>query len=171
MRDVFLEAMRGAAAVVDGFPVEYDADWHSRAQISRGDWEIIKCLSAWTPEQVRGARTAIDKLLSACLTQSGLPRMPLPAEYIATVISKVISPANWMASAQAGLSGLDGKQLVSQQGDVISAREAVTPERLFALILLFYDDSNTRVSGQPTEESLAMQEAWHDENKGKASPK
>ena len=166
MRDMMLEAMRGAAAIVDTFPVEYNSEWHSRAQISRGDWEIIKCNKGWTPEQVRGAGIAIDKVLSAAMTQSGLPRIPLPAEYIATVISKVIHPSNWMQSTHACLSGLDGKQLFTQDGDVHSARIVVSPERLFYMITVYYE-SFFIVDGQPTEEYLKITEDWENANAGK----
>ena len=166
MTDIMLQAMRGAAAVVDSFPEEYNAEWHSRAQISRGDWEIIKARNAWTPEQVRGARTAIDKLITASLTMSGLPPMPLAAEYIATVIAKCIQPCNWMQSSHAGLSGLDGKQLVSQQGDVAQAREIVSPERLFHMTCIYHEDQAKRLR-TPTEEDLALQEEWQNGNEGK----
>ena len=71
-----------------------------------------------------------------------------------------------MQSAHAGLSGLDGKQLVTQQGDVAQAREVVSPERLFHLITTYHDDAAKRLR-TPTEEELALQEDWQYGNEGK----
>ena len=71
-----------------------------------------------------------------------------------------------MQSSHAGLSGLDGKQLVSQQGDVAQAREIVSPERLFHMIREYHEDQAKRLR-TPTEEELALQEEWQHGNEGK----
>lgn len=160
-----LEAMRGAAAVVRQFPAEYRPDIHGRAGLAQADWEVLRSRAYWTPEQVRTARGAIDKILTAALTMSGLPAISLPAEYVAAVISAVIEPANWMAASHAGIAGLDGRQLVSSQGDVVSAREFVSPERLFSLILV-YSDTFCHTSRQPDEQYVNDVTNYEEEQKG-----
>ena len=137
---MFDEQMRifcGGARVVASLPLEHSDAVHGRAGIGAADWEVLKSADYWTRQQADTARSAIDKLLSHSLAASGLPPIQVPAEYVAACIAVVIAPCNWMAACFAARNGLDGRTLVQGNGDLQQQRELVSPERLFALVLLY----------------------------------
>ena len=152
MFDQKMQIFCGGARVVASLPEEHSDAIHGRCGIGAADWEVLRCKTFWTPRQVEVARVAIDKLLAHALTASGLPAIPLPAEYVAACIAVVIPAANWMAAAQAARAGLDGSMLVQSNGDATQQRELVSSERLFALILAYSGEVEGYIIGSPPAE-------------------
>lgn len=176
MRDEKLMLLRGAAEYVKSMPWEFNEDVRA-AGIRQDEWEALRTNIPWRPQDREKARYAFEKALQWTQTLAGLPPTPVTDHYLAASICGLVCPINWRSASYFGIQGLDGVRLMQADGDIQSAREAITPERLFALVTYAFDNVH-KIPGllrkQEHEDSLAdMQTAQPDVppsgKKGKAN--
>ena len=97
--------------------------------------QILTRDEPWLAKDLHTVRRAFEGVCGAAFAASGVARFVLTAEYVAAVIVTMVKPLNWAPAAQViGSDTIDGTQLIGPDGDEITARQAVTPERLFAMI-------------------------------------
>lgn len=91
----------------------------------------------WQNTQRRAVTGCLDALLFGTTDKLGLPRISLPAEFIAAVIATFVAPCNrqvachWMAEQRAtGARAID----LSSRGIEATAADPVAASQLFALV-------------------------------------
>ena len=122
------------------------------AGVTREGFHLLTRPQRWKGSEVELARRALEGVISASFMVAGVTRFQLTAEYHAAAIASLVNPANWLVAAQTTGGTLDGTRLILPDGDDISAKERVSEERLFALVLVAAAQPNYTTS---IAESLA----------------
>lgn len=71
---------------------------HKAHGIEQSDWELLTQREYWTPEQSQKIRSILANVVEVSMTIAGMPAIPLPAHYVAAVISEVVAPINQMVA-------------------------------------------------------------------------
>lgn len=66
--------------------------------LSDDDIAFVKQDRIWLAHDRARVRRCIEAFSFGAIDILGLPRVPLPAEFIASVIVKVVSPSNWLTA-------------------------------------------------------------------------
>lgn len=67
---------------------------HKSHGIDQSHWELLTQEEYWTPDQARAIRSILANTVEVSMTIAGMPAIPLPGQYVAALISEVVSPAN-----------------------------------------------------------------------------
>lgn len=97
--------------------------------LSQDDIEFLQRDRLWLSADRNRARRGIEAFAYGSLDLIGLPRFPLPTEFIAAVIAKMIHPQNWQIACVV-MSGTEWTEDV-----VLNRSEAVDPAVLFSHVL------------------------------------
>jgi hypothetical protein len=62
------------------------------------DMELLTQPEHWSPNEALRVRGILAQCIEVAMTISGMPAVPLPAQYAAAVIATVVSPANRMVA-------------------------------------------------------------------------
>lgn len=130
--DLNFEHLRGALKLISSGATTGSLD---ALAISGDDWDLVVGSESWLArDRARVCRT-LQSLVHGAADAVSIPRIKVPAEWIAGVVACVVHPVN-VYVACVYLS--DVMQSVERQaaGDIESER--VSPEQLFALIVEAY---------------------------------
>ena len=94
--DVMHMMAAGAQAMVD-FGETHTAK-HSAVGFSRADWDLLRQPEPWSPAERRRVKSVLSEACNLTLELSGLPAEPLPGQYVAAVIVRLVRPANWLVA-------------------------------------------------------------------------
>lgn len=97
--------------------------------LSKDDIEFIHDDRLWLRGDRGRARRAIEAFAYGGLDVIGLPRFPLPAEFVASVIATQVAPANWMTACVI-MSGVEWTENV-----ILNREEPLNAEVLFSHVL------------------------------------
>ena len=134
-----LALIRGALIQAKAIRSRLTQDTLTACGITPDEWHTFLQPEWWTGPEARQAGMTVNKALSIAFELSGTPRIGVIAEYIAAVIATLVQPVNWSTACSVAHNGLDGSKLLTPEGDEVTARETVTPERLYALVLAAAD--------------------------------
>lgn len=98
-------------------------------ELSDDDFEFLTGANIWLAAQRTRARNCIEAYAFGALDIIGLPRFPLPAEFVACVIAKAVHPSNWV-TASVVMSGVEWTENV-----ILNREEPLNAEVLFSHIL------------------------------------
>lgn len=98
-------------------------------EISKDDLKFITTGRIWqTSDRARGRRI-IESIAFGSLDATGLPRFPLPAEFVATVIAIFVHPENWLVACNM-MEGAEWSENI-----VNKVEEPLKAETLFAMVI------------------------------------
>ena len=72
---------------------------HAAAGFSAEEWNLLTQETPWSQEQRRQVRSVLAEAVNVTLELAGLPSEPLPGQYVAAVIVKVVAPCNRLVAA------------------------------------------------------------------------
>ena len=67
---------------------------HKGHGIDEFSWKQLTQDEYWSPDQVRQMRNIIANAVEVSMTIAGMPAVPLPGQYVAAFIAKVVAPCN-----------------------------------------------------------------------------
>lgn len=102
--------------------------------VSQEDFNKVTSDVPWLPSDRNRVTSTLNTLLSGVLDSCGLPRFPLPCEYIAAGLSIWVAPGNLHLAC----SFMERSSTASQLGAGVDEPERCTAQQLFALIVQFH---------------------------------
>jgi len=69
------------------------------AGVSQAHVDVLRQPGLWTSDQRVAVRQTLDAVIYACTDMAGLPRVDIPAEYVAAVVATLVSPVNFLVLA------------------------------------------------------------------------
>lgn len=111
--------------------------------VSREDFKRLVSPLPWlSPDRNRMTAT-LHTMIVGSTDALGLPRFPLPAEYIAAGIVMFVSPTNIHAACTYMARSHDAETMARQiNNSQVALPEPVNPERLFALVVQLYGSTS-----------------------------
>ena len=101
------------------------------------------------------------------MTIAGMPPVPLPGQYVAALISEVVSPCNWMLAAikaPDSFDALDATGLLEEQ-----EVKPMKYEQMMALVMVYGSSYEHEPANQRLPNEMVQQvEAANESNKVKA---
>lgn len=108
------------------------------AGITQQEWEILTKQDLWNRTEARAVPEILASVIGACLTYAGLPSVPLPAQYVACVICRLVHPCNRYTAAMRSPRAFDA---VSTEGHALGGQEVevedVSKQRMIALVTAY----------------------------------
>jgi len=154
MSNMFEIFRRGASALADA-TLSYH-DLHKTYGINPEDWKLLTTFMLWTPTEQKKIRSILTEVINISLTIAGLPAQPLPAQYVAALVSKLVSTSNRLVASTltpetfdaVAASNLDGNQKFVN----------VTREQMMSLVIAYssdrYIEPNDRVDDITQQKSI-----------------
>jgi len=131
--DLHQSFRRGAESLVHGTHA-YSAV-HREHGISQVDWELLTDEQPWSVEESRRIRSVLAATIEVCMTVSGMPPVPLPAQYAAAIIAVVVAPANRMVAAMKCPDTFDAHTASGLMGTAQVVRPST--EQMMALVMAY----------------------------------
>ena len=127
-----LEMVRGCAMVLLN---EAMASLIAMVGLKKKDWEILTGSKMWVGTDRAMVTKSLQTLVHGFIDTMGLPRINVPAEFVATAITIFVAPCNYYSACMflgSYYSGSSLSALYNQDADT-EGLEKVAPEKLFAL--------------------------------------
>jgi len=102
--------------------------------ISQDDFNKVISDIPWIPADRNRVISTLNTLMSGILDTCGMPRFPLPAEYVAAAIAVFVSPVN----IHLACSYIEKPSTANQLGTGVDEPERCTAQQLFSLIVQFH---------------------------------
>jgi len=126
--------------------------------VSKADFNKLVGDEPWLGSDRNRMTSVLHTLLMGSIDALGLPRFPLPAEFMAAGICVFVSPVNVHAACRFVAETRDAESLASQTGtQQIGLPEAVKPEKIFALVCMMYDDPRRAICRSQFEKQTGLQ--------------
>lgn len=109
------------------------------------DLKLVTGERSWTAAERHQVTRALDILMFGTMDVLGLPRISVPAEFVAATISMFVQPSNLMVACR-WMESTDTKTaeaIGNPQGTV--SKEPVNASQLFALVLQLVNDGEVAV--------------------------
>lgn len=148
-----LHMMSSGARTLSLLPEKFGSK-HAAYGLTSDEWHVLRQDDCWNFDEAQRAAAALPKVFDGALMAAGIPPIPQSAEYVACCLATVIKPHNWMAAASR-FRPLDGYRMAAPGGDVVSSREYVSSERLFALMLAYHEHMPPALVATDEERSTA----------------
>ncbi len=87
------KAFQHGAQIIAKNSCEYTS-LHKGHGIDQAHWDLLTQPEYWSPDQARQIRAILANVLEVSMTIAGLPAIPLPGQYLAALITEVVSPCN-----------------------------------------------------------------------------
>lgn len=100
--------------------------------VSADDWKLLVGSRVWTRDERTRVRRVLDSVVYGVMDMSGMARVDVPAEVVASVIAATVSPLNWMP-VSAWLEGLKPARDLAEAEETVEI-ERVSAGRMLALI-------------------------------------
>jgi hypothetical protein len=128
-------------------------DLHKAHGIEQSHWELITQDEYWTADQARAVRSILANVVEISMTIAGMPAIQLPGQYVAAVISTVVSPPNRMVACMKApdtFDAMDSSGLLGLPGEEV---KPMKPQQMMALVMAY----SGGYRGEPTSERLPKQ--------------
>lgn len=99
------------------------------------EWGILTGTTPWTGKDRTTVKRLLDQVIYGMLDSMSLARFPVPAEYIAAVVTGFVGRCNYFASASWLENAYLAEDLGNYDGSVTGEMERVSASQLFALII------------------------------------
>jgi len=109
--------------------------------VSRADFDRFVGDEPWLATDRNRMTSVLNTMINASVDAMGLPRFDLPAEYIAAGIALFVAPVNVHGCCVFAARG--AKPTEEMGRGTQSSTEAVSPDRLFALVIQLFSDQRT----------------------------
>lgn len=126
---------------------------HKAHGIEQAHWDLLTQREYWTPDQARGIRSVLANVIEVSMTIAGLPAIPLPGQYVAALISEVVSPCNYLVAAIKAPDTFDA----TDASGLMKEMEVRTmePQQMMSLVIAYAGD----YTREPPSERLPPQVA------------
>ena len=135
-------------------------DLHKSHGIDEAHWELITQDEYWTPDQARQIRAVLSNMIEISMTIAGMPAVPLPGQYVAALISEVVSPCNRMVACMKAPDTFDATDASGLFGT--HEVKEMTHQQLMSLVLAYSGDITKEPSAHKLPREIA--EAVSEEN-------
>lgn len=147
------EAALSTLRVID----QYTAADFDTLGITAQDFNLAHGNQPWRRDHINRVMKTLQALLFGTLEVQGIPKIVVPAEYVAAVVTAFVAPANRMLACvwlsherQTGAGALD----LSSRGTTTSQIDPTTPEQLFALVVALSDADEATSARQQFKKRL-----------------
>ena len=137
---MYYGAVKGALAIVER---AMDASTCAELGLTKAAYEEVTSQTPWIGAQRQRARATLDTLCHATTDLIGLPRIEIPAEYVAAVIASFVHPVNIAVAC----SWMEGRLPAAQ--DLVVAGEPppqgmdhLTAAQLFSMVCFILSDED-----------------------------
>jgi hypothetical protein len=132
---------------------------HKAHGIEQAHWDLLTQKEYWTPDQSRGIRSVLANVIEVSMTIAGLPAIPLPGQYVAALISEVVSPCNYLVAAIKAPDTFDATDATGLMKEV--EIRTMEPQQMMALVIAYAGDYTREPPGEvlPQQVSVKVQEA------------
>lgn len=113
--------------------------------VAKADYDRFVSDQPWTADDRILVTRVFDCLCYGVMDIVAIPRIELPAEYVAAIIRTFVSPNNYFTACQWGSS-------LKAADDMDQGREPIQPHQLFALLV--------RMSSEEYESPVNIRAAW-----------
>ena len=129
--------------------------------ITEGDYKLVTSPSQWVATDRTRVRGVLDALAYGTCDLMGVPRFPLPAEYIAAVLTVFVSPMNVMVACR----WMERHEVATTMaiGSGTEPEMAEAPQ-IFALCQMMYDDVHTQQARAQFAHATGRAIAWTESN-------
>lgn len=133
MSNFFEVFQNGANALVsDGFRY---GKIHAQHGLSQSEWDLLTQNEIWTQVERRKVRSILSEVINVSLTIAGLPSTPLPGQYVAAIIAKLVAPCNRIVCCQRVPETYDAMAASGLSGTV--EVNPMSAEQMVALVLAY----------------------------------
>lgn len=109
---------------------------------SEAEWKLLTQETPWTRAERVRVKSLLMEAVNASLTLAGIPAGPLPAEYVAAIIAKVVHPSNRLAAANRAPEAYEASRASGLKEPV--KIEMVPRETMVSLVTLY---TGNRIDG------------------------
>ena len=117
---------------------------------------VLRKNTLWNADDRMRAEGALSELLNVCNHRAGLPQIELPAEFIACMIARIVSPVNRVVAAQKAPRGYKGILATGLHSEPLI--EDVEPETMIALVIAFSGGYEVPEKYDSVEETMMKQQ-------------
>lgn len=114
--------------------------------ITPQDFQLVANDAPWRRDNLNRVMRTMNALLFGTLEVMGMPKIVIPSEYLAAIITAVVAPANrmvccvWMAQErQTGIGALEQ----SARSQATSQLDPTSADALFALVVMLTDSNGS----------------------------
>lgn len=119
---------------------------HAEAGFSKPDWDMLTQKEYWNAEQARAVSSVLAEACSISLRLAGIPAVPLPGQYVAAMICKLVAPANRITAAIRAPRTFEAENAAGISGSV--AVKETSREQMMSLVLYFSNSGASDLNGQ-----------------------
>ena len=131
-----LRMFEGGALTLVSDQMEYTKR-HAEAGFSKPEWDLLTQKEYWNADQARQVSSILAEATSISLRLAGIPAVPLPGQYVAALICKLVAPANRLTAALRAPRTFEAENAAGVSGPV--AVKETTPEQMMSLVMYFSD--------------------------------
>lgn len=107
--------------------------------ITDTDFKLVHGNNPWRRDQIHRVMRTLNALIFGTLEVMGMPKIVVPAEYVACVVSAIVGPGNRMTAciwlSQERQTGVGALELAAR-GNQSTTLEPASADKLFALVML-----------------------------------
>lgn len=129
------KCLMGVAQVYKNTAI-YDA--LAQSSFTKSEWDKLTGISLWSTADRSRMRAALDTALFVVPDLLGIPRVKLPAEYIASAICCFVSSSNWMIACHWYDHSTPVNVLIDEYAETETGTfdDNISASRLYALVCL-----------------------------------
>ena len=160
--DMLQSMALGAHALAEEFGGKH-ARAYKAAGFTEAEWNLLTQNEMWTAAERRRVRSILKEAIDVSMTLAGMAAAPLPAHYVAAVVTKLVAPCNRLVAAQRTPEAYDAMAASGHKQPI--AIEMVPQETMIALVMAYssgvIDGVTVPIYGERAddEEKIAVQEA------------
>lgn len=153
MQHLSLQTALGVLKIVEQFT---QADVAAQG-ISDDDFELVTSSNPWRRDVLGRVMRTLNTIMFGALEAQAIPKIQVPAEFVAPIIVAVVHPTNimvacvWLAQErQTGVGALDRAARQEQAASL----DPVSADQLFALVCMLADRDETNAARQRYRERM-----------------
>lgn len=108
---------------------------HAEAGFAKPDWDLLTQPEYWNADQARQVSSILAEACSISLRLAGIPAVPLPGQYVAALICKLVAPSNRLTAALRAPRTFEAESASGVSGPV--AVQETSPEQMMSLVMYF----------------------------------
>lgn len=122
------------------------------------DIQLVTGVTPWLATDRQTVRKGLDSFIYGVIDVLGLPRMDLPSEYVAAVISTFVDPCNYFPACAWVTAQVSSEELVAgKRAKPVEGFERTTPSELFAIILQLHGDADKTAQSYASKTGAAIE--------------
>lgn len=147
-------ALASLGVIQDYLPADFDT-----LGITEEEFELISSGTPWRRDYISRIVRTMNGLIHGALEVMALPKIIVPAEYVAAVIAATVHPSNAMACcvilAQERATGVGALELAARSAQV-SSIDPTSADQLFALVCVLNNKSKANSARQALRKRLGL---------------